>query len=318
MSVSNVHVLYAVVTPAGIIDQISDFSLDPGIERILQAGDGKVDAEFVATISQAPVINFTTSALKKGLDISGFDAYQITSATDFYFRKVQSGGTRATGSNHIKVTVSDGMLIPRQLQGQQGSVATLSYDVLPISSDGKQAPLTIATSQALGGTPDETEKYTVGPASVNGTLVDGVQSTTVDMAIDEMLLSGDGSAFNTFAAIQERRPEVSVSVLDAAVLDTFTTTETVNSSGPVTTDHLGQIAISSTAKVSFWQVESGGVRKDPTASSHIVVTLNEGRVDVDQQAASNNDPFSPDLMMIGTDDGTNDPITISTSAALPS
>lgn len=317
MAVTSAHVLYAIQTPAGIIDQITSSNLDLGIEELVQAGDGKVDPEYAATINQSPVLNFTTPALSKALAIAGINGLGVSTPFDFFFQKVALGGTRATGTNHVKLTFSNGLLLPRRMRATDGSEATIEYDMLAIAPDDSNSPLVVAANQALAGTPLETEKFTVGPVKVAGTLINGITDIDVDFAIQEMMLRGDGSAFPTFAAIQERRPQITLRTLDSLLLSTFKTTEVV---GAGTTDHHGQIALSAANPgiVSFRKIAQGGVRVNPTSASHVVLTINEGRFTVRNTTATDREAQDNEAMITPTFDSTNDIIAISLAGALPS
>ena len=308
MTVSTLHTLYAVNTPSGLISQITDYNHDFGIQQILESGDGKVDPEFAATITQQPVLGFTTTKIATALGIAGFSGLNVTGELAFFFRKMEKGGTRATGSNHIKLSSSLGLLLPRTLQASQGQVANLSYEMLPVSSDGDSATFSVATGQSLAGTPDETEKYTVGPAKVNGALIGGITDLTIDFGLQQILEGADGAPFATFYGIQTRQPEIRLTTNQQPNLESLSITENGST-------HYGQETISSSTQVSLWKVKNQGIRD---AQNGVVITIPEGRVTVDTTSATNPDPSTIDLVITPTDDGVNSPIQIAAASTIPS
>ncbi len=317
MSIPTLHVLYAIQAQGGLIDQITNQDYDQGIEEIIQAGDGKTDAEFIATITQAPVLSFTTVALAKALAIAGYSGEAITSGLDFFLQKVKSGGTREVGANHVKLTIGKGILLPRTARATQGGEASIEYDALAISDNGLNAPIAVATGEALTGSPEETEKFTVGTAKINGTLIEGIQDITIDFGIQEFLQGSDGNAFNTFAGIMERRPSITIRSLDVNLIDVFNTSEITIS--PTTTIHPGQVGITTgKAEVGFAKLKAFGIREALSAAVHVLFTVNEGRMTIRSIGGAGNDPQAVEFVITPSFDGTNDSLAIATAAVLPS
>lgn len=292
MAVTAAYTLYAFQTSGGIIDQIVDQNVAIGLLEVLAAGDGKVDAEFAAVMSAAPILGFTTTKIATALGVAGIDGLAITSAADMFFQKLVQGGTRAGLLSHVKITSATGLLIPRSLSANQGETARLTYELLCRSSDGSTSPLTIATSQTLTGSPATDELFTVGAATVNGVTVDGVVSIDVNFGIAEYVAGGGGDTYPTFASIMSRRPTITIRCMDVALLATFGT---------------AGIAISSTTAVTFRQFAEGGV----ASGSPVTLTVNEGRISAASGGATADGQAIVVLQITPTFDGTNAVIVVS-------
>ncbi len=222
MPVANIWVLSAVVLPGGTIGQIVDQDYQAGLEEMIESGSGSVDPEFIAVAEAKPMLSFTSTAIATALGIAGLDAYEISSATDFYFKKRAFAGVTATGAVHLRMRLTKGMLCPKSVEASQGKdPAKIAYDLYPVSTDGITAPLEISTGQAI---PDEglvSELFTVGPVGLNASTLQAVQSVKWDFGMDLEHVASDGHAYATYAGINSRRPKCSIEGLDLTALDTF-------------------------------------------------------------------------------------------------
>lgn len=306
----DIHTLYAVniATVEAVdlfIDQIQDFSIDPAIEPLLIAADGDVDPTFVAVGSQEPSISFTTTALATALGGAGISGLKITSDADddgaeFWFRKASEGGVRATGANHIKMTVNEGLLIPVSLSASEES-ATLEYRLIT-SYDSTNDPVVIETSQSIEGTAAVSEVFVNGPVNINGANLPGVKEITVDFGIEPFIIRADGDVWPTFVAIKNRRPVITIRCYDVAALNTFGLTGTAQ--GP--TD----------SEIYLKKVSEGSTRVSDVTEQHIKLSIDDGHIRINSAGGGGDDPQEAEVIIVPTYDGTNAIIAIDTSAAI--
>ncbi len=313
MAVGNVHTLYAVdidpITGANavFIDQVSDWNVDTGIGEILQNADGMVDPTFVAVGSQSPRIRFSSTALATILAKCGISGLKIDSdvthdGAEFWFQKVAEGGTRASGSNHIKMTMNEGMLLPRMIRATNGPPpATMDFEAVP-TYDGTNDPLVIAASQALVGTPSVGELFTAGPVSINGSALAGIQDITIDFGIREIVQSGDGQVWPTFIGIMERRPVITIRSLEAIALSTFGLEGTAQSA--------------SDSVIYLRKIAEGGTRVADGTAEHISFPIDEGRISVNTVGGTHGTPVIAEVKITPTFDGTNAILVINTATAI--
>lgn len=310
------HVIYAFENPSGsIISQVRSQGLDPAIEQAIEYGDGAVDPRYLATLSQQPQQRVTTTAIAAALAEAGISGK--AGAYSFYWQKTNNQGTRATGANHFKISGVDGFLIPTTLQASQGEIATIEYQYNFMSDDGANAPLSVSTGVSLPGTADVTELFTVGTAVANGTTIDNVIGITVEFGIELDVRSFRGLSFPTFVGIRQRQPTITVRTTDALTIDDFSTNETTSGAGSTT--HYGQAKIGSanTAKVGFRKMIEGGVREAGDTDNHVVLTVNEGRLTLNDLSGDGNDPAETEAVITPSDDLTNDIVSVATAASLP-
>jgi hypothetical protein len=306
-----VHTLYAVniATTAAVdlfIDQITDFNVDTGINEMLVTADGSVDPTYVAIQNQSPRINFTTSALATVLATCGISGLKIDSDVDddgaeFWFQKMAEGGVRATGSNHMKLTMNEGMLLPRVISASNdGGPATMTMEMV-ITWDGTNDPLVIATSQALEGTAIVGEVFVPGIVMINGTQLDGIQDISIDFGLTEMVVTADGNVWPTFTAIQTRKPVITITTLDVIALNTFGLT--------------GDAQGATDSIVYLRKVDEGGTRVADGTSEHISFTIDDGMITV-KTIGGGDEPQQSEVQITPTYDGSNAIMLIDTTAAI--
>jgi len=316
MSVTALHTLYAVdvdpITEANavFVDQVNTFSIDPALQSILQSGDGQVDPTFVAVMAQSPRLRFTSTALATILaEVSSafltsgikIDSDGTHDGLEAFFHQITEGGTRTAGANHIKMTINEGLLIPRPLNAAQGGVASLDLEAV-IGYDGTNEPVVIATGQSLIGTPAVGEIFTLGPVSLNGTTINGVQSIAYDPGLQIITQSGDGQVWPTFVAIMSRRPRLVINTVDVGVFSTF---------------GLDGTAQSATDSVAYLRkIAEGGTRVADGTAEHIKLTFDDGIIYCGPISGSQGQVLGAQLVLEPTYDGTNAIVVIDAASAI--
>jgi hypothetical protein len=311
MSISKLHTLYAVslntatlaASPV-LLDQVQSFGISTGLQRIVQRGDGAVDPTYVAIMSQRPVLAFSTTAIATALAACGINGAVIDADGSYpgivcWFQKMAEGGTRASGSSHLKMTGAEGLLVPRSLGAGQDSVAAIRYEAV-LTFDGTLDPVVVAASQALSGTPSVGELFTVGPVNINGTALEGIQSIEVEFGIGLKVASGDGNVWPTYCAIMSRDPSIRIRTTDADAIATFGASGTAQGA----TDSV----------VFFRKLAEGGRRVADGGGEHVSVSVAEGIVTVENEEVSQDGIVSADIVITPTFDGTAPILVISTTA----
>ena len=281
------------------IDQIESYAYSPGVAGMLLGGAGEVEPSFSAVDGIMPVFSFTTSQVATFLAAIEEDGAIIDTDTGdagvvIYGAQYEKGKVKKAGAYHMSVTIASGMIIPRSISASTGGPALLTFDVLPLSTDGITSPLSISTTASISSAPTASELYTVGPATVNGSTIGGVQSMNVNFGNGEVRLRADGHVYPTFISLPARRPGAGFSTNKASYLYT-----------------LGEgLAITTNATLYLTQCSEGGVRA--TGANQISIAFNDGRVE----------PAGFDGSMLGvnivpTFDGTNTCMVFSLTASLP-
>lgn len=290
-----------------LIDQISDQRISMGIRKLLVGADGNVDPTYTAIAEQNPTANFTTSALATVLATVGIDGLKIDSDVDddgleMWFQKLAEGATRASGSNHIKMTVNEGLLVPTRIVAPHNGVATLEL-LLIITYDGTNEPIVLAASQALEGSPSVGELFTAGTVNLNGNQIEGVQNIEIDFGIRPLTVSADGVVWPTYAAIQSREPAIRVRTIDATYLQSL-----------IGLDGLAQSATDSV--IYLRKLDEGGTRVTNATAEHISFTVDEGMFTVNEVGGAHPKAQMAEIEIQPTYDGTNAILVISTATAI--
>jgi hypothetical protein len=299
--VPGIYKLSSVVLPAATIGQITDSELAPGIEEILEGGSAAVDPSFCAVGEAKPMFSFTTTDIAGALTACGLGALNIAAETDFYFAAIKPGGVIDTGTTHIKLSLTSGMLVPRRLEGTQGrQPARISYDLYATSSDGLVNPITIATGQALPSQGVVANLWTIGPVKINASSIQAVQSVSWDFALTPEVLGGDGEPYPTFAGVSLRRPVCAINGLDVSAFNLSTT---------------AGLALTSFITY-FRKIAQGGTRVANATVQHVKLNGTQGMLYPRSARGRHEKPFEGDWNIVPTYDGTNNIVQVSTASAI--
>lgn len=282
MGVNALHTLYAIDIDGTLIEEVSSQAINLNNQRRTLSGDGQVDPTFSYVSRGMPTYEFNCKDLKVFLDLCGINGYLITSAANLFFQACDPGGTRKTGSNHIKHTAADGFLVPQSITVGEEE-AELSAILHCTSSDGLTHPISSSNSAALTGTPAGTQDvWTNGPHSYNGTTINGVQQTTITFGIEVGFgpkVDGEPYPRDTAPYIKARNPEITFSAVDAALLNTF---------GPV-----GTVQSVTDSTIFFRKAVKGGTVAAESATNSIQFTFDDGVIEVLSATGSH-----PDEMVV--------------------
>jgi len=294
------HVLGVVTTSAGQINQISTRSINPGIESMISRNDGQVDPTFAAVMFQKPMFTFGTTAVARALGFAGISALAVSATpVESWFQQVQAGGTRLTGTNSTKFSFANGILCPKSLDASDSSPASIDYEMAAVSVDGVTSPLTMGVSQSMPSIVTTREYFTVGPLTINGTAIPGIQSTKVDFGLNVATEGGDGHAYPTLTYIDER-----------SIVCTFRT-KTIN-----ILETIGFFAAQSATDSVFYlrKIAAGGTRVADGTAEHIRCTIDEGMISVTEVGGDKSS--EAEIKIECTYDGVADPLAINTAAAI--
>lgn len=285
---------------------LTDVSISEGLQEVLAHGAGAVDPSFMSLLSIEPVISVTATELTKILAVFGNDGLCIGSAqtyTDvqFYFVQLGKCAPRLGSTNHIKVTMNEGLIIPTTLTASQGQTATLGLE-FHASYDGTNAPLSFATSQALPATAAISQQFTLGPVKINGTELLGVQQTTVNWGINLAKEKGAGQVYPTFIGITQRQPSIEVRTKKLTSISTFGLTGTAQGA----TDSV----------IYFRKQSANGTLVADATSEHISVTIDDGIITVPTTGSQNNQTGDSTVKITPVYDGTNAIMAISSATAI--
>lgn len=290
-----------------VIDQIQSHSLDTGIQYLLESTDG-LPVNTAATIgSLTPKFSFSSSKIKTLIDTFGIGGYHIGNESEgnnvdlkAWFQLMARGGARAA-SGHKMLTISRGLAVPVSLTAGQNAIASMGFDVQAFDPDGVNSPIGMSTA-ALSGTLSLNQMFKAGPATANGTLINGVRDIRYDFGFQLSVQIADGLPYPTWVSIILGQPVITLTVFDLGICETI--------------DEEGE-AITSTTKFYLRKLtRGGGIVADGTAE-HIEFTINDGMVSWENPSANQGQEstvtvkFTPTATSVG-----GAAVSVSTAAAI--
>lgn len=290
------------------INQISEQNYEPGLEQVLQAGDGEIDATFIALMKWAPLFDFTTTALARALLLCPNAGRVIDSASgtpiDFYYRKRAMGATYETGTKHLRVRVPKGYLYLKTLSAEYGQVATGQFSLAAVK--GSSPIVEVTRNVAIPTRPTLTpEAFTVGPWWVNTQQLTPVMSFTLETGIELDTIAGDGELSPTMAYIKSRAMTMQCSTTDLEWVD-----EDAQFIGPAGAPRSGNTRAFLRKKLTNAANVADGV------AEHIRLELNKGRIQPGTTGGSHGENSLLQIAVSAINDGSNDPLAISTTAVV--
>ncbi len=300
---TNLFTIHSATIASTIIDQLTTKGLNLNEEAIRLHGDGRLDSMFTAMVQQKPVFSLTTTAIKKALTVCGLAGLALTADQAVFYGQRMSTVGRAGGSSNITMTCAGGgLLVPTGIEAQQGQPATITFDLHLVSADGVTAPITIATSAALAGSPVTNEGFTLGPVTLNGTALDLVQSWRLDFGIEVMAVTGDGHKYPRTVTTRKRSPSVSFTTKDLEVMN-----------------RIAQAGTAQTATDSLFYLralENGASVYSDASTQHIKFSIDAGRIHWDSKNGQDGQETEIEVKITPAYDGSNDVVAISTGVAI--
>lgn len=310
MALANLYTLAQIdidtAAVAGTIDQIISQEYSGNLARIIAAGDGAVDPNFVALGGAEPMFGFATTGIAKALALCGISGLRIDDDTDdpgltAFFQNITTAGLRGGAGTHTTITCADGLLIPTSIQAGLDDLATMNL-ACHAAWDGMLEPFVLAGSASLIGTPSVSEGFVVGPASINGAALNGVLDFTFNFGLEIKKHRADGEVYPRRIWIGARNPSISVTVEGIDILASLGIDGAVQGA----TDSVFYLR----------KVEKGGTRVANATAEHISFTLDDGRVDVESVGGGQGETQTEKLTFTPAYDGLAAIVVIDETAAI--
>ncbi len=309
MSVTATHTHYAVRlndTVPTLIGGISRQNIATGSQVNGEATSGEVYRRFLALYTQKIAPGFSTFAIASGLTAiapPGLNIGGLANGLDFFAQKNLLGGTRAGATSHRQFTFNAGILVPRRLSVEHGGDAVLDYEAVVIH-DGDNAPIVITDSVSLPTPITDNERFALGPTTIGSVDVSGKTRVTIDFGLNVIGQGADGDIWDTFAHVRTQDSTITIESVDVGVIDA--------AGIPLT----GLSATHVTTAIYFRKRTATGFVANATAE-HIQLTA-DGLIVPDEAFSSDGQsPGKVTFTMPLKFDGTNAPLVIDTTAALP-
>lgn len=302
MGVSSVHVLHGIKTPSNFYTQVEEATPSPGASVILGASAGHIQPLFRGIPAYKPSVGFKTTQLATLLAEAGLYGVALTGNTDCLYRKTVAFGTREALAStvHTQIRLHDAFLSWRGLTARHQGIASIDA-VISALFDGTNAPMAATAGVALtGNNPAAGEYFALGPVSVNGSVLTGVQEASIDMGIEYIEAGSASEAYPSFIAVRAVNPTITLRGLDLG-WGTYGATGTALSACIV---YLRKLTA------------DGNYVADATAQ-HIKFTGTNGLITIDSTGGGGNGEATTGLKLsLRAANATAEALTVSTASAI--
>jgi hypothetical protein len=216
-----------------------------------------------------------------------------------YYAKMLSGGIDAE-SGHLGITCELGLVALEGITAGKRGPALIEYTLYPISDDGVNASVSIASAEL----PDLVvleELYKLGPGRIGSGKIE-VSDVSLKPNSAIFVDSHSGQVYNTIAAIKKSPAAVmSFNTNDMAVIETVTPTGVI------------------VATPGFWlrQIDvATGLPVAETSETHILVAMTSGLARPGRLSGEHQVEQRFDVQISAVYDGENDPFVVDTTAKI--
>lgn len=190
----------------------TDVAVDHGNEFEELNTDGNIDTTAIFQVGAAPRI--AVSSLAVG---SVLDEISILTGTDAAFAawdaKFLSGGAKDS-SGHVKYAMANALIFISAITATVKGLASVSFGAVGYDSSGGN-PMTVNTSASdLPSIDPASEAYALGPVSVNGNEIAGVQSVSINTGLSFNPVFKDSAIGLKSDHLMRRSPSVQIVTLD--------------------------------------------------------------------------------------------------------
>lgn len=202
-----------------MLEGIQNHSLNPGIDLYQNRGGGAIDPSFVAGRQMMSVASITATDVADVLTIcGGLKPAALSSTAVLWFFKKVHGAAFSSSSDHVSLTINDGIVVPRRISASHKGEATVELDVLA-TWDGSNAPYVYAAASMPASSQVVGSKYTLGPIKLGSSYYQ-CQSWEIDTNMQIFHDGHSGEPFPRLASVIERDIRATITTRDLALIDT--------------------------------------------------------------------------------------------------
>ncbi len=307
MGVTRRHGLYGVVADTTVIPGIVSTSGNTGTEVIGEATSGDLYPTQVSINAQNPGVTFSTRSIAIALatiGLAGVNIADLTAGLILWAQAHLTGASRAGESLHRKYVMAKGIVIPQNLTIDHQGNAVISYLARP-TWDGTNDPILITDLQTLTAPVADSERFTLGPCTIESVLTAQMKSLAIDFGINLSVEGADSDILPTFVSITSIAPRISMRGTDiewakAANIPLFA----------------GKKATHANTKL-FLRKRAAGLKFVADATAEHIKFTADGPAHIETFfEADGETPAEITLEMPLRYDGTNAPLTVDTAIAI--
>jgi hypothetical protein len=215
--------LYGLSVGGTVITPLTDATPAANTEFITEYTPGGLLPCFRGAQGVRPTVEASSPRIKAVLDLLGFLGKDCSATNvDLYYMKAGGHASRSPIADtvHKAVRARRSLVCWSRLSVRHGGNAAVDFRVVP-TYDGSNAPLVGLGQIALPAAPLPTDLYTLGPVSLNGTVLSGIDGWTLDLGTQIDETASDGEEFTSFVGIRSADPVLTVTHPDPKYWETL-------------------------------------------------------------------------------------------------
>jgi len=197
---------------------VKSFGFSPGIISASDRHSGNIYPTLRKRSGASPRITLNIP-FKAAYDVIGLGVLKLT-AFDFYLATF-TDYIRDSASTHTKWALSTSATAVAMLTGytvdMDGDLLAV-VEVVPLAASAAAHPLTKSDANALPTLASQPTMHTIGPMSINGTVIPGLRSAGGDLGQNLSVLRSDGDAYARNAGFLSAAPQMTARHADPRTL----------------------------------------------------------------------------------------------------
>jgi hypothetical protein len=211
----------------------TSINYNPAASTQLLEADGYATAGGSVSLQASPTFTVTSTDVENILDTLSVMANDINgNSVKIFKQKPLDGGIR--GTTCTEYAISKGLIVLNSLKLSQGTVASVTFTVYPVSSNGYADPVVITDNQAFDAATaieELKDAATIGVASINGTALAKLQDVEINFGNEVINLITDGQYFSTIANLIKHQPDITLTGVDAVSWQSLATQKALKLNG---------------------------------------------------------------------------------------
>ncbi len=301
------HSLYGFEVGTNKIGGAHDTPIQTGTETLADIGDGSIFPSALSIVAQRPTASLSSWDIAKVLDaIPLLGVNLATSALNMYGYLHALAGGRSAGSTHVKYVASNGILTLGQITASHQQNAVITANAL-LTSDptGANDPIVKTESESVPTGFDDTVRFALGPITIESIAIGSFTSLTIGFGIQAEAEGAESNIWPTHSSIVRVVPVITIRGKNIKWLG----------AGAVPLGGLAATHLNTSFYLRKRKLH-GDWTPDATAE-HIKFTAAGMAYINDAFSGGQGAGAESEIVMPLTYDGTNNPIVIDTTSALP-
>ncbi len=283
---------------------VKSVGLSPGIISAADRHSGNLYETLVKTSGAEPRLTLNMP-FKSAYDVIGLGVLKLT-AFEFYLATF-TDYVRAATSTHTKWALSSSATAVAMITGwsvdMDGDLLA-TVEVVPLAASAAAHPLTKSDNNALPTLASQPTMHTMGPVSVNGTVINGLRSAGGELGQNLRVIRSDGDRYPRNAGYLGGSPRMTGTHSDPVTL-------------PNTIGLFGLNLTSGGFIQYFRQYDATTGEVTGDAGTGISITAATGRIEPADISAADGDPNTIGIQVMGTSSTSTSPFVVSTAATVP-